>query len=317
MPWFKIDDSSHSHPKFVKAGNAALGLWLRCGAYAAQHLTEGTVPGVVAQMYGTAPQARKLIAVGLWHEQGHDCARCPQPAAGDYVVHDYFEGGRNATRAQVDAARTSAAERKARSRTRTNRGRIDDESAANRDRNASDPAPNRERKAPHFSEESAGQAGVSHRDPVEGVTPLQASPKPSQSVTSYGSNQQASPDGPHIAEPVRPLVDAMTAAGMSVSWELAPAEWFLLQSLIERCGMATLVDHAGGAWQAARTRPRSARYFLPGWRSLPSAPTNAAPMPGHGPNVVPLRAARSSTTDQRVRDGLDLAARLRQQEAIP
>ncbi|MFK0295404.1 mucin-2 [Streptomyces sp. NPDC090442] len=315
MPWFKIDDSSHTHPKFVRAGNAALGLWLRCGAYAAQHLTEGTVPGVVAQMYGTAPQARKLIAVGLWHEHGHECPRCPQPVAGDYVVHDYFEGGRNATRAQVDAARQGAADRKARSRTRANRGRIDDESAANRERNDGQSPTNQPRNAPQFSTETAGQTGVSHRDPVEGVTTPQASPKPSQSVTSYGSNQQASPDGPQIAEPVRPLVDAMTAAGMSVSWELAPAEWLLLQALMERCGVATLVDHAGGAWQAARTRPRSVRYFLPGWRSLPTTPTTNAPAPGHGPNVVPLRAARPSTTDQRVRDGLDLAARLRQQEA--
>lgn len=79
MAWFKIDDSSHMHPKIVKAGNAALGLWVRAGAYSAQHLTEGTVPAVVARQYGTAPQARKLVTVGLWHEHGHTCPRCPQP----------------------------------------------------------------------------------------------------------------------------------------------------------------------------------------------------------------------------------------------
>ncbi|MEU5130009.1 hypothetical protein [Streptomyces mobaraensis] len=106
----------------------------------------------------------------------------------------------------------------------------------------------------------------------------------------------------------------MSAAGMVVSWELAPGEWALLHALIERCGVAVLVDHAGGAWQAARTRPRSARYFLPGWRSLPSMPPRA---PDTGRNVVPLRAGRPSTTDQRVRDGLDLAARLREQETAP
>ncbi|WKX70028.1 mucin-2 [Streptomyces sp. XD-27] len=315
MTWFKIDDSAHMHPKFIAAGNAALGLWLRCGAFCAQHLTEGTVPGTVAKQYGTAPQARKLVAVGLWHERGHDCPRCAQPEAGDYVVHDYFEAGRNSTRAQVEANRVAAAERKAKSRTRGNATRIGDESPTNRARNERGSSPNGERNAPSFPDGSAGQEGVSQRDTVDGVTGSQASTKPYPS-TSYGSRgQQASPDEPRIAEPVRPLVDAMTAARMVVSWELGPAEWVLLQALIERCGVQVLVDHAGSAWQGARTRPRSARYFLPGWRSLPAMPPRAADSTGRGSNVVALHGSRPSTTDQRVREGLDLAARLREQEA--
>lgn len=314
MTWLKVDDSSHMHPKFVAAGNAALGLWLRCGAYSAQHLTEGHVPGMVAKQYGTAPQARKLVTVGLWHSHGHGCERCPQPAAGDYVVHDFFEGGRNATRAQVEAARSAAAERKAKSR--ANQTRIVEESSADRERNAHGPTPNADRNSPPFPKGSAGHGTGSQRDAVEAVTAPQANTKPSPS-TSFGSGgQQASPDGPRIAEPVRPLVDAMTAAGMVVSWELAPAEWVLLQALIERCGVQVLVDHAGGAWQAARSRVRSARYFLAGWRSLPSMPAHT-PDAGRGPNVVALHGSRPSTTDQRVRDGLDLAARLREQEATP
>lgn len=312
MAWFKIDDSSHMHPKIVKAGNAALGLWVRAGAYSAQHLTEGTVPAVVARQYGTAPQARKLVTVGLWHEHGHTCPRCPQPPVGDFMVHDFFEGGRNSTRAQVEANRAAAAERKAKSRTR-NEARTVDESAADRARNERGSATNRERNTPPFQERDAGQEGVSHRDAVDSVTAPQASTKPYPS-TSYGSTgKPASPDGPRIAEPVRPLVDAMSAAGMVVSWELSSAEWLLLHALIERCGVHVLVDHAGGAWQAARTRPRSARYFISGWRSLPTPPPRA---PGAGPPVVPLNpgAARPSTTDQRVRAGLDLAAQLREQE---
>ncbi|MFI6055523.1 mucin-2 [Streptomyces violascens] len=313
MTWFKIDDSAHMHPKVIAAGNAALGLWLRCGAYSAQHLTEGHVPAVVAKQYGTAPQAAKLVKVGLWHAHGHDCPRCVQPEAGDYVVHDFFEAGRNSTRAQVEANRNAAAERKAKSRSRGNGGRIGDESRADRARNERGSAPNQPRNGPTFQEETAGHEGESHRDPVGGVTGPLTNTKPYPS-TSFGSRgKQASPDGPQIAEPVRPLVDAMTAAGMVVSWELTPAEWVLLQALIERCGVHVLVDHAGGSWQAARTRPRSARYFLAGWRSLPTMPANT-PATGHGPNVVALRSSRPSTTDQRVRDGLDLAARLREQE---
>ncbi|TBO59877.1 mucin-2 [Streptomyces kasugaensis] len=314
MTWFKIDDSAHMHPKVIAAGNAALGLWLRCGAYSAQHLTEGAVPAAVAKQYGTAPQAAKLVKVGLWHEHGHTCPRCPQPAAGDYVVHDFFEGGRNATRAQVEAGRTAAAERKAKSRAGKNGARFADDPSADRARNERGSAPNQERTAPPIPEGSTGQEGESQRDARECVTGPQTNPKPYPS-TSFGSRgKQASPDGPRIAEPVRPLVDAMSAAGMVVSWQLESAEWLLLHALIERCGVAVLVDHAGGAWQAARTRPRSARYFLAGWRSLPAMPATAPEIPGHSPNVVALHNSRPSTTDQRVRDGLDLAARLREQE---
>src|SRR3954470_3028448 len=96
MPWFRIDDKAHSHPKLIKAGNAALGLWLRCGAYAAQHLTDGIVPGVVAELYGTKPQATKLVKAGLWHEHGHSCRHgCPDPAPGDYLFPHFLHHRRH------------------------------------------------------------------------------------------------------------------------------------------------------------------------------------------------------------------------------
>ncbi|WP_431980048.1 hypothetical protein [Streptomyces qinglanensis] len=145
MPWFVVDDSAHSHPKIIKAGNAAVGLWMRCGSYAAQHLTDGIVPGAIASMYGTSPQAAKLVKLGLWHPAGHDCPGCAQPAEGDYVMHDY--NAYNPTRRQVLDRRARAADKKRRQRgesapeppdptwnhlrngrdSRTNRDRIEDE----------------------------------------------------------------------------------------------------------------------------------------------------------------------------------------------
>lgn len=115
MPFFVVDDGAHSHPKMVRAGNAAVGLWSRIGSYVAQHLTDGHVPGPVAEMYGTGPQIRKLLAVGLWHEHGHTCPRCPQPREGDYFMHDYRESG-NPCRAEVLARRERAAAKKRRQR---------------------------------------------------------------------------------------------------------------------------------------------------------------------------------------------------------
>lgn len=113
MSWFAVDDNAHSHPKMMQAGNAAVGLWLRAGSYAAQHLTDGIVPGVIAKMYGSKAQITRLVAVGLWHEHGHTCPhpKCQQPAPGDYYMHDYL-APYNQTRAEVTARRERAAAKK-------------------------------------------------------------------------------------------------------------------------------------------------------------------------------------------------------------
>lgn len=114
MPWFNVDDKAHSHPKMIKAGNAAVGLWLRCGSYVAQHLTDGVVPGLVADMYGTTPQISKLVKVGLWHPHGHICPSCPQPAEGDYYMHDYHDRTNgNPLRAEVEQRRSAPRRRSA------------------------------------------------------------------------------------------------------------------------------------------------------------------------------------------------------------
>ncbi|MFF7365653.1 hypothetical protein [Streptomyces sp. NPDC008125] len=111
MPFFVVDDGAHSHPKILRAGNAAVGLWSRIGSYVAQHLTDGHVPGEVAAMYGSAPQIRKLLAAGLWHDTAHTCPRCPAVRPGDFYMHDYRESG-NPSRAEVLDRRERAAAKK-------------------------------------------------------------------------------------------------------------------------------------------------------------------------------------------------------------
>lgn len=118
MPWFLVDDKSHSHPKFRDASNAAIGLWVVCGSWIAEHLTDGVIPGSIVKMYGTPAQARKLVEVGLWHKAGHDCTRCPQPKPGDFHMHDYAQPGHgNKTRNEVERAREYEREKKAKQRT--------------------------------------------------------------------------------------------------------------------------------------------------------------------------------------------------------
>jgi hypothetical protein len=282
MPWFKIDDKAHSHPKWLKAGNAAIGLFVRAGSYSAQHLTEGIVPAVIAQLYGTAPQAAKLVKVGLWHGSPHDCPRCPQPPAGDYVIHDFFEGGRNSTRAQVEDARKRATERQSKKRERDNAHEIADENASNRPRFGGEKSANRDRNEPQFSDSTAGQEGLSRRDALDSVTPLLANtstsvPPTEVQLASYGPAEQLPVIGPQPRIPAasRPLVEALTANQMAVGWD-ENTNWLLIEALIKRCGIPMLVDHARGQWQRAKTRPQTGNYFIPGWRTLPDAPQAGA-----------------------------------------
>ncbi|QCX77646.1 hypothetical protein C9F11_20055 [Streptomyces sp. YIM 121038] len=296
MTWFKVDDTAHAHPKLLKAGNAALGLWVRAGAYAAQHLTEGVIPGVVAQLYGTAPQARKLVASGLWHPADHDCTRCKQPASGDYVMHDFLIY--NPSRARVEDDRAAAAERQKRAREKAaeqrNQERNPLDSSANRPRTIDVPwAENREPSANQieFPDDIAGQGVPSQRDAVD--PSRSPRPDPTRPAVPPTEVQQASygyGSTPAVPPNCRPLRDALTAAGIVVEWSLAEAEWFRLEAVVQRTAVPALVDHAREQWRRARSRPRSVRYFLPGWTALPPVPTGAPTSPGA--DVIPLDAAR-------------------------
>ncbi|MFJ5820085.1 hypothetical protein ACIQGT_40300 [Streptomyces sp. NPDC093108] len=168
MPFFVVDDGAHSHPKMMRAKNAAVGLWMRVGSYVAQHLTDGHVPGPVATMYGSTPQISKLLAVGLWHEHGHTCPRCPAVRPGDFFMHDYRESG-NPSRAEVLARRKRAADKKAKQRaaqagsgadSAENPSLFGEESSENRDGfdEETDANPNQD------SDDSAGHGDVSPGD---------------------------------------------------------------------------------------------------------------------------------------------------------
>lgn len=66
--WFKVDDSIAFHAKTVAAGNAAMGLWTRAGAWCMQQTSEGRVPAHMVAALGTKQQAKALVSAGLWDE---------------------------------------------------------------------------------------------------------------------------------------------------------------------------------------------------------------------------------------------------------
>lgn len=104
---------------------------------------------------------------------------------------------------------------------------------------------------------------------------------------------------------VQPLIDAMYARGMNVSWTFQSDEWIELRDAVRRVGVPALIDHAVRAWQAARNQPYSAKYFLRGWTGLQDAPAYTGPRAIAGP---------PSKTQEYLEDMAAIAEELRQQK---
>lgn len=74
MTWFKVDDRLAFHPKAIAAGNSALGLWVRAGAWCAGNLTDGALPRHMIGTLGAQKRdTKRLVDAGLWveTEQGY------------------------------------------------------------------------------------------------------------------------------------------------------------------------------------------------------------------------------------------------------
>lgn len=116
MPWFKVDDTFPHHSKVLAAGNAAIGLWTRAGAWCMQQLTDGYIPRHVARTMGSAAEAKRLVEVGLWVEKDDG-----------YAFHEWEQ--RQPSRVQVHAEREATKERQRRGREAA-RKRRDEEAAS-------------------------------------------------------------------------------------------------------------------------------------------------------------------------------------------
>jgi len=102
VPWFKVDDSLYSHPKWVAASPAAKALWVTAGSWCASQLTDGHVPRHVLPIVGGKPRAaQELVDLGLWEMNGNG-----------WVFHDWLE--LQPSRADVEAARAEKADAGAR-----------------------------------------------------------------------------------------------------------------------------------------------------------------------------------------------------------
>jgi hypothetical protein len=105
MPWFRVDDGFHSHPKVLATSPAALGLWVVAGSWSSAHLTDGVVPDdVLPRLVPDAVKlAEELVTTGLWKRR-----------RGAYKFHDFL--ARNPSKEAVENERKKAAERQRRRR---------------------------------------------------------------------------------------------------------------------------------------------------------------------------------------------------------
>ncbi|PCN46988.1 hypothetical protein Csp2054_14185 [Curtobacterium sp. 'Ferrero'] len=150
MPWFKVDDNLAFHPKVLAAGNAAMGLWVRAGSWAAQQLTDGVIPDSILPSLGTRKQADALVAAGLWTR-----------ADGAWRFHEWNADGRQPTRARVEADRAAATERQRKHR--------EARGSSQRDKGVTD--------------------GVSHGSVTGGVTPTPTRPDPTRPPSPDGEGK--------------------------------------------------------------------------------------------------------------------------------
>jgi hypothetical protein len=301
MPWFRIDDKAHSHPKLIKAGNAALGLWLRCGAYAAQHLTDGIVPGVLAELYGTKPQAAKLVKAGLWHEHGHDCrGGCPDPAPGDYVFHDFLDDGRNTSRARHEAERKKARDRQAKHREGGRGDGNGDQKPDEKNNFTFDSSSKKSESASEksqSSDEHAGQEQVSRRDASVTGIHAGATPYPSTSYGSTGAAGEQRSGG--LPDALADLKRGVATAGLAgVAWDLRDSGREYTRQAIERVGVAAMVAYAVNSARL-KGQPAGASAWVQGWRSLeaPEQQDGVAYLPAAVGQTGPATRQQQETND--------------------
>jgi hypothetical protein len=114
MPWAKLDDRFHSHPKVREAWYkcpASIGLHCMAITFAADHQTDGAVPGwFVAGAFQKPKDLQEavgtLVELGMWEQR-----------ADGFLIHDFLKyhtpkAEREAREAEKAAERERERERK-------------------------------------------------------------------------------------------------------------------------------------------------------------------------------------------------------------
>lgn len=120
IPWFKVDDTLHSHPKTRRAGLAAMGLWTVAGSYSMAYKTDGFVPTwFVAGLPTGKRLAKQLVDCGLWSHEVRD---------GDpgFIFHDWADYQPSSDEIEADREKARERQRARRQRLREARDKEED-----------------------------------------------------------------------------------------------------------------------------------------------------------------------------------------------
>lgn len=199
MSWVRIDDKIAFHKKIVKAGNEAVGAWLRMASWCAHHLTDGNVPADVALMIASGREevVARLVAVGLLDMHGED-----------YAVHDYTDY--NPTAEEVRTEREAASDRKA--------------NAGKAGGIASGVSRRSKRSRSEADAPKTGNENEAKRSPVPvpGFS-LSGDPVPSSSVSDARARERALELGEPDSDKQRRIVDKHLSLALEILGELNAA----------------------------------------------------------------------------------------------
>lgn len=117
MPWFKVDDSLHSHPKPRKVSLAALGLWSMCGSWSMAYKQDGFVPEWFVTSFPSGKRlAGELVDAGLW-------SSATKGEEKGWKFHDWTDYQPSSE--EIEAEREAARERQRAFRAKRREGRND------------------------------------------------------------------------------------------------------------------------------------------------------------------------------------------------
>jgi hypothetical protein len=128
MPWARLDDGFHGHPKVRETSLAARGLFATALSYCANYLTDGHLPAPFVADHARGPLGKRALAEldeRHWFEARDD---------GSYVVVGYLDY--NDSREDIEEQRRQARERQGRFRARGKQTQLPWDGAGEAPRNA-------------------------------------------------------------------------------------------------------------------------------------------------------------------------------------
>lgn len=115
MPYFKVDDQLHAHPKPRLAGLEAMGLWAVAGSWCMAYKTDGFVPGWYVNSWQRGPKiAARLVTCGLWFPGAKDTEL-------GWYFHDWHDVQLTAAEIEADREHARQRQRNYRAKLRENR----------------------------------------------------------------------------------------------------------------------------------------------------------------------------------------------------